>query len=73
MMNAKPRIESVCGPNGECCRPVVLRAYRGMRDAGLPESHALQAAVTVFLWHHPETPAAHAEAIVGDWVSGARH
>ncbi len=53
---------------GDCCRPAVVRAYREMRDRGQPDRFAFDAAMTVYRWHHPETPAPAADAIVSGWV-----
>jgi hypothetical protein len=52
----------------------VRRAYAELRTRGQPERYAFEAALTVFLYHHPGTPADKAEAIVSGWVwDGTRH
>ncbi|NUB16602.1 hypothetical protein GAY28_31490 [Azospirillum brasilense] len=52
------------------CRDAVQRCYAGLCDCGQPERYALEAAVTVFRYHHPETPPFQAETIVSQWVAG---
>lgn len=65
---------SACGSNSDCCGPAVRRAYAELRTRGQPERYAFEAALTVFLYHHPGTPADRAEAIVSGWVwDGTRH
>lgn len=56
------------GTNGDCCRPAVERAFRELREKGQPERYCLEAALTVYRWHHPETPEAQAAGIVAGWV-----
>lgn len=51
------------------CRPMVERAYREMVDCGQPAGHALDAALVVLRWHHPEVPAPEASEIVQRWVA----
>jgi hypothetical protein len=50
------------------CREAVERAYRELVGRGEPPDHALDAALTVLRWHHPEVAAPDAVAIVGRWV-----
>lgn len=57
--------------DGDCCRPAVQRAFREMRARGQPERYCLEAALTVYRWHHPDTPEAKAAGIVADWVGDA--
>lgn len=57
------------GGNGDCCRPAVVRAYREMHAKGQPDRYCFEAAVIVYLWHHPDTPQPEAMDIVGSWVS----
>lgn len=52
------------------CRPMVERAYRELVGRGQPMSHALEAALVVLRWHHPEVPSPEAAEIVARWVSG---
>lgn len=51
------------------CRPMVQRAYRELVERGQPNDHALDAAVVVLRWHHPEVPGPEAGEIVSRWVS----
>ncbi|PWC56561.1 hypothetical protein TSH7_27930 [Azospirillum sp. TSH7] len=56
------------------CRDAVQRCYSGLCRCGQPERYALEAAVTVYRYHHPEIPPAQAETIVSHWVAGpVRH
>jgi hypothetical protein len=53
----------------EClCRTAVARAYRGLTAAGVPDSKALDAAVRVYRYHHPEEPVDRARDLVETWV-----
>ncbi len=52
------------------CRAAVQRCYAGLCGCGQPERYALEAAVTVYRYHHPESSAHQAEAIVSHWVAG---
>lgn len=51
------------------CRPMVERAYRELVDHGQPAEHALDAALVVLRWHHPEVPPPEASEIVQRWVA----
>ncbi len=51
------------------CRAAVERCYHSLCRHGQPRRHALEAAIEVYRWHHPEMPAARAEEIVDLWVS----
>jgi hypothetical protein len=63
-----------CAADSSCCRPAVRRAYDGIKASGQPERYALEAALTVFRWHHPEVPHEEAERTVSEWVwSGVAH
>lgn len=56
------------------CRHAVERCYSGLCRCGQPERYALEAAVTVFRYHHPETSPDQAETIVSHWLAGpVRH
>lgn len=52
------------------CRMAVERCYLGLCRCGQPERYALEAAVTVYRYHHPDTTAHQAETIVSGWLSG---
>lgn len=60
---------------GPCtCRDAVQRCYDGLCRSGQPERHALEAAVTVYRFHHPECAETEAETIVSHWLAGpVRH
>ena len=56
-------------PDGDCgCRAAVSRAYGGLVAAGLPEGNALDAAVRVYRYHHPEQPVDRARTLIESWV-----
>ena len=50
------------------CMPAVVRAYRELRGKGQPDRFAFEAALTVYLWHHPHVPTGEASEIVAGWV-----
>jgi hypothetical protein len=59
---------------GHCCRPAVQRTYRELCERGQPERFAFEAAVTVYLWHHPEVAAPQALDTVSQWLwNGVSH
>ncbi len=61
-------------PGSDCCRPAVQRAYRELCDRGQPERFAFEAALTVYLWHHPEAPEGQASDVVSRWLwNGVSH
>jgi hypothetical protein len=41
-----------------------LRAYQELRGKGQPDRFAFEAALTVYLWHHPLVPIVEAGKIV---------
>jgi len=56
------------------CRDAVQRCYSGLCRCGQPERYALEAAVTVYRYHHPESSPVQAETIVSHWLAGpVRH
>ncbi|MBI1181624.1 MAG: hypothetical protein GC201_13815 [Alphaproteobacteria bacterium] len=57
-----------CG-EGSACREAALRAYRSLRDSGVIDRHAFEAAVRVFRHHHPETYPLQARHIVAEWIA----
>mgnify|MGYP006285197493 CR=1 FL=1 len=64
-----------CDGEASCadgCRRAVQRAYRELRDRGQPEKVCLDAAVTVYCWHHPEADATLAGHLVSSWVFEGR-
>ncbi|HEV7368493.1 hypothetical protein [Arenibaculum sp.] len=65
---------SACASEGDCCRPVVQRAYNELRRFGQPERYAFEAAVTVYRYYHPAAAMPDAETVVSRWVwDGVRH
>ena len=52
----------------------VVRTYRELRGKGQPDRFAFEAALTVYLWHHPLIPIIEASRIVAGWVrEGTMH
>ena len=50
------------------CRAAVVRAYGSLTAAGVPAGYALDAAVRVYRFHHPEELTDRARALVERWV-----
>lgn len=50
------------------CKSAVLRAYTLLLSSGTPEAHALDAARTVYRYHHPEDGLQDASLTVERWV-----
>ena len=46
-----------------------MRAYQELRDRGLIDPDAFEAAVRVFRHHHPETRTGDARLVVADWIA----
>lgn len=75
-MPGRPVDKTACGdalPLGDSyldcrCHRAVMRAYCGMVDKGEPRTVALEAAIRVFRYHHPEIPAFRAHDTVETWV-----
>lgn len=56
--------------DGDCkCERAVMRAYKTLRAAGLPDGHALEAAKIVYSHHHPEDSKEIAGLTVERWVN----
>ena len=53
------------------CYPAVLRTYKCMSDE--PEHVALEAALRVYRYHHPEDPKDKARLTVESWVYADSH
>jgi hypothetical protein len=51
------------------CKAATTRAYRELRQRGLPDRPAFEAAVMVYRCHHPETAGSEAIWIVCDWIT----
>ena len=61
-------------PESFGCQDAVRRCYAGLCNCGQPERYALEAAVTVFRYHNPDSTPFLAETIVSQWVAGpVRH
>jgi hypothetical protein len=54
------------------CQAAVLRAFNELRGLGQCEETALRAALKVFAFHEPGTPAHVASAIVEGWTRSVR-
>ncbi len=50
------------------CRQAALRAYFGLRAHGRDETAAFAAAVAVYRFYHPETPAVDSIDLVDGWI-----
>jgi hypothetical protein len=61
---------SVGEPETSQCRTAVERCYSDLRRCGQPDSHALEAAMTVYRFHHPGCSEEQAEVVVSHWVAG---
>jgi hypothetical protein len=55
--------------SGDACRTAALRAYRELRDRGLIDPDAFEAAVRVFQYHHPSMLRGDAKLVVADWIA----
>ena len=51
-----------------CCREIVERVFAELVARGEPESHAREAGLVIFSFHHPEVPASEAVATVECWT-----
>ena len=57
-----------------CCRPAVERAFTELTALGVPQNHAVEAALFIYRFHHPDIPAWAAAADVMCWTLGrVRH
>lgn len=65
-----PAILTEPSPDPNPCKAAVQRCYSGLCGCGKPERYALEAAVTVYRYHNPQTTSVQAEAIVSHWVAG---
>lgn len=69
--NLKP-VEGIKAASDCKCYGAVMRTYSGMSDE--PEHVALDAALRVYRYHHPEDPKDKAALTVESWVyAGSRH
>ena len=53
-----------------CCRPAVERAFTELTTCGVPKCHAVEAAVIVYRYHHPDVPVSLAVTEVCRWTIG---
>jgi hypothetical protein len=53
-----------------CCRPAVERAFIELSALGVPQAHAVEAALIVYCFHHPEIPVQAAVTDVTRWTIG---
>ncbi|HZH27009.1 MAG TPA: hypothetical protein VEY95_07495 [Azospirillaceae bacterium] len=53
-----------------CCRHAVERAFAELTARGVPEKHAVEAALVIHRAHHPDTPINMAVAEVTRWTLG---
>ncbi len=53
------------------CRAAVARAYRELRQCGVADRWAFEAATTVYRYHHPETEPGRLPSIVADCLAEA--
>jgi len=67
-------IEQSCRPAADpcVCRDIVERAHASMLEKGADSGSALESAVRVFRYHHPETSQLESRNLVEQWVLG-RH
>jgi hypothetical protein len=54
--------------DADCCRPAVLRTWQQMNQCGQPDRYCLEAAMTVYRWHHPESSESQAAEQVTAWI-----
>lgn len=50
------------------CKNAVFNAYNGLVGAGQSHRHAMDAAMKVYRYHHPQDSAEAAEQIVERWI-----
>jgi hypothetical protein len=53
-----------------CCRPAVERAFTELTDLGVPLQHAVEAALIIYRFHHPDIPVCTAFVDVTRWTVG---
>jgi hypothetical protein len=56
-----------------CCRPAVERVFTALTADGMPERHAVEAAVIIYRYHHPEVPLGRAVTAVCRWTGHTVH
>ena len=50
------------------CRKIVQRAFRELRQCGVPEASAFESATTLYRIHHPEVPEREARFRIAEWI-----
>ena len=61
--------EKSCSEDAYCvCRDIVRRAHAGMMHKGADEASAVEVAIRVFRYHHPETSFTESRELVEHWV-----
>lgn len=55
------------------CYGAVMRTYRGLVDAGQPETIAQEAAEIVYSYHHPEDTKHDRALTVQSWIHAQHH
>ncbi len=51
------------------CREAATRAYSALRESGVVDPRAFEAAVTVYRYHHPDTQPHDARYVVAEWLA----
>ena len=65
--------DASCSEDAFCvCRDIVRRAHSGMMHRGFDEGSAVEVAIRVFRYHHPDASFAESRELVEHWVLG-RH
>jgi hypothetical protein len=57
-----------CDQNTSDCQVAVTRTFEELRQRNMPYLLAIESAVTVFRYHHPEIPEAEAKKTVDKWL-----
>lgn len=61
--------EDFANDPGRCvCKPAVFKAYNGLLDAGQSHRQAMEAAMKVYRYHHPEDSKEDSQLTVERWV-----
>lgn len=51
------------------CREAATRAYAALRESGVVDPRAFEAAVTVYRYHNPDAQPYHARHVVAEWLA----
>ena len=60
---------SIATMNNCSCKAAATRAYRELRQRGVPDRSAFEAAVNVYRCYHPESAGNEARRVVCDWIA----